>query len=260
MLPALAGGLREGGRFDVTAVSFADPGAAQAAVERADAVALFYGAPGTPLSGALQALSGKVRERGGRIVAVLQREQAAQRDECFRAGASDLLFMPMPKDLFVTRLQGSLDLSWAAAEGGAPAPVAVATRTSASKVDPATVSLAGIETPSELPLKAGDTVRLSWGTFQSWGLVVRAGPTAQIRFAGLAPDEEAQIRDWLKSGAPLPNPPPPKAAPTPAGGQAPVAPAQPPAAADSAARAAPAAGPPPGFADRKPVRAQTQTR
>jgi len=32
------------------------------------------------------------------VVAVLQREQAAQRDECFRAGASDLLFMPMPKD------------------------------------------------------------------------------------------------------------------------------------------------------------------
>src|SRR2546428_183329 len=64
MLPALAGGLRAGG-FDVTTVSFAEPGAAQAAAERADAVAAFYGAPGAPVSRALQ-----VGGRGGGAVGV----------------------------------------------------------------------------------------------------------------------------------------------------------------------------------------------
>ena len=110
MLPALAGGLRDGGRFDVTGVSLAEPAAAQAAAAGADAVALFYGAPGAPLAAALQVLAPKVRERGGRLVAVLQREQAGQRDECFRAGASDLLYMPTPKDQFVDRLAGSVAL------------------------------------------------------------------------------------------------------------------------------------------------------
>src|SRR5438309_2315842 len=226
MLPALASGLREGGRFDVLTLPFGDAGAS-AAAQRADALAVFYGMPDRPLQTALQALAPAVRGRGGRVVAVLQREQAAQRDDCFRAGASDLLFMPMPKDQFVARLQGSVDLSWAA-ESGAQAPVAVATRTSASKVDRATVSPAGIEAQATLPVKTGDTVRLSWGTFQTWGLVVRPGPTAQIRFAGLAPDEEAQIRDWLKNGVPLAKPAPaaaapsapPPAAPTPPGGSA----------------------------------------
>ena len=247
MLPALANGLREGALFDVLTVPLSDPAAAQAAAERADAVALFYGAPGAPLPAALQTLAPRVRDRGGRIVAVLQREQAAQRDDCFRAGASDLLFMPMPKDQFVARLQGSFELSWEH-ENGASAPVSVATRTVASKLDQATVSLAGVESAGELPLKAGETVRLTWGTFQSWGLVVRGGPSAQIRFAGLAPDEEAQIRDWLKGGAPTQ----PAAAPTPPGGLAAVS--SPPV----AARAAPSIGPPPGFADRKPVRAQAR--
>src|SRR3989440_7591110 len=134
MLPALAGGLRDGGRFDVTGVPLAEPAAAQAAAAGADAVALFYGAPGAPLAAALQALAPKVRERGGRLVAVLQREQAAQRDDCFRAGASDLLFMPMPKDQFVARLQGSLGLSWAA-ENGTTAAVAIATRAAASRLE-----------------------------------------------------------------------------------------------------------------------------
>src|SRR6267378_5880250 len=121
MIPALAGGLRDGGRFDVTAVSLAEHGVAQAAAERAEALAIFYGAPGAPLSAALQALAPKLRERAGRVVAVLQREQAAQRDECFRAGASDLLFMPMPKDQFVARLQGSVELSWPG-DGGSTSP------------------------------------------------------------------------------------------------------------------------------------------
>ena len=200
MLPALANGLREGARFDVQTVPLSDAAGALAAAEKADAVALFYGAPGSPLPSALQSLSPKVRERGKRIIAVLQREQAAQRDDCFRAGASDLLFMPMPKDQFVARLQGSVELAWQG-DGGSQAPVSVATRSASSKVEKAKVSITGVESPSELPLKAGETVRLQWAAFQSWGLVVRGGPSAQIRFAGLAPDEEAQIRDWLKSGA-----------------------------------------------------------
>ena len=254
MIPALAGGLRDGGRFDVTAVSLAEQGAAQAAIDRAEALAVFYGAPGAPLSIALQALAPKLRERGGRVVAVLQREQAAQRDECFRAGASDLLFMPMPKDQFVARLAASVGLAFAQ-DGGAPAAVAVAARGSSSRLDRATVSQAGVEAPSQLPLKAGDTVRVSWAAFQSWGLVVRGGPSAQIRFAGLAPEEEAKIREWIASagsqpaiaGAPQPAPPPQQRATTVAS-----APPQAP-----AGRSAPVAGPPPGFADRRPARPQT---
>src|SRR3989454_205222 len=198
MLPALAGGLRDGGRFDVTAVSLADAAAAQAAAAGTDAVAVFYGAPGAPLAAALQALAPKVRERGGRLVAVLQREQAGQRDECFRAGASDLLFMPTPKDQFVDRLVASVALAFRAGDG-APAPVAVATRSASLRLDRATVSPAGVESSSQLPFKAGETVRLSWGTFQSWGLVVRGAPSAQIRFAGLTHDEEGKIREWVKS-------------------------------------------------------------
>jgi DNA-binding NarL/FixJ family response regulator len=254
MIPALAGGLRDGGTFDVTAVSLAEPGLAQAAADRAEALAVFYGAPGAPLSAALQALAPKLRERGGRVVAVLQREQAAQRDECFRAGASDLLFMPMPKDQFVARLAGSVGLAFAR-EGGAPAAVAVAARGSSSRLDRATISPAGVEAPSQLPLKAGDTVRVSWGAFQSWGLVVRGGPSAQIRFAGLAPEEEAKIREWIASAGPqaaAAN----AAQPAPSLQQrAPVADAapQPP-----AGRSAPGAGPPPGFADRRPARPQTR--
>ena len=286
MLPALASGLREGALFDVLTASLSDPAAAQKAAEKADAVALFYGAPGAALPAALQRLSPRIRERGGRILAVLQREQAAQRDDCFRAGASDLLFMPLPKEQFLARLQGAIELSWAK-ESGSFAPVSVATRTATSRLDQATVSSAGVESAAELPLKAGETVRLTWGAFQSWGLVVRGGPSAQIRFAGLAPDEEAQIRDWLKGGAAAPSavaPTPPRGtaavssppatagaapaidaaavqsgaavqsvdAPTPPGGTAAVS--SPPA----AGRAAPALGPPPGFADRKPVRSQTR--
>jgi hypothetical protein len=254
MIPALAGGLRDGGRFDVTAVSLAEPGVAQAAADRAEALAVFYGAPGAPLSAALQALAPKFRERGGRVVAVLQRELAAQRDECFRAGASDLLFMPMPKDQFVARLAGSVGLAFAQ-EGGAPAAVAVAARGSSSRLDQATVSPAGVEAPSQLPLKAGDTVRVSWGPFQTWGLVVRGGPSAQIRFAGLAPEEEAKIREWIASAGPQAAaatgaqsaPSPQQRAP------APNAPPQP-----SAGRSAPGEGPPPGFADRRPARPQTR--
>ena len=282
MLPALAGGLRDGGRFDVSAVSLADAAAAQAAAAGTDAVAVFYGGPGAPLAATLQAVAPKFRERGGRVVAVLQREQAGQRDECFRAGASDLLFMPTPKDQFVERLAASVALAFGAGDG-APAAVAVATRSAQTRLDRATVSTAGIESPSQLPLKAGETVRLSWETFQSWGLVVRGGPSAQIRFAGLTPDEEGKIREWVKSGAQqqpaaAPASPPRPAAPSPSPQRPPATPAQvtpapqrststprpdstpvrsPPAAQPSmGARAAPVAGPPPGFMDRKPARPQ----
>lgn len=248
VLPVLASGLRDGGKFEVLTAALSDRAAAQAALENADAVALFYGAPGAPLQAALQALAPKLRARGGRVVAVLQREQMAQRDDCFRAGASDLLFMPMPKEQFVARLQASVALSWPA-ESGAPAPISVATRSAASKVPQATVSPAGVEAAAELPVKAGETVRVAWGTFQHWGLVVRVAPSLQIRFAGLAPEEEAQIRDWLKSGAQV------KAAPAVSA----PAPAAPKPAETPLVRAHPASGPPPGFADRKPVRPQTRT-
>jgi len=246
MLAALAAGLRDGGKFDVLPVPLGDAASAQAAAASADALALFYGAPDKPLPAALQALAPKVRERGGRVVAVLQREQTAQRDECFRAGASDLLFMPMPKDQFLARLVAAVGLSWSP-EAGTPAPVSISTRTSTARMEYAAISAAGIEAPGELPVKSGETVRLSWGNFQSWGLVVRGGPSVQIRFAGLAPDEEANIRDWLKNGGRAAAPPAP--APTPAK--------------PAAASPAPAAGPPPGFAERKPVKPQTpmaQTR
>src|SRR3989442_866744 len=111
------------------------------------------------------------------------------------------------------------------------------------------------------------------------GLVVRGAPSAQIRFAGLTPDEEGKIREWVKSGAQqqpaaAPASPPRPAAPSPSPQRPPATPAQvtpapqrststpqpdstpvrsPPAAQPSmGARAAPAAGPPPGFMDRKP--------
>ncbi len=126
MLPALASGLREGGRFDVLTLPFGDAGAG-AAAQRADALAVFYGTPDRPLQAALQALAPAVRGRGGRVIAVLQREQAAQRDDCFKAGASDLLFMPMPKEQFVARLAEAVGLSYAA-ERGATAAVQVGAR------------------------------------------------------------------------------------------------------------------------------------
>src|SRR5882757_5267084 len=81
MLPALANGLREGGRFDVLPVPLSDGGAAAAAAPQRDAV--------------------------------------AQRDECFRAGASDLLFMPMSKEQFVGRLEGAVALAYSPDEGPA---------------------------------------------------------------------------------------------------------------------------------------------
>lgn len=237
LLPTLAAGLREAGRFDVVALPLADLANAAAAIAGAEALALFYGTPERPLAAALQGLAAPLRERGGRVIGVLQRDQIAQRDDCFRAGASELLYMPMPKDQFVARLQGAVQLSYPD-EQGPSAAVSVATRTTTVEL-PARVTPDGVHGDRELAFKAGETVRLSWPGFQAWGIVVRGGPGAQVRFAGLWPEDEAQLREWLKTQS--------------SAGAAPVElpPSSP------AARAAPAAGPPPGFADRKPIKAQS---
>jgi hypothetical protein len=277
MLPALASGLREGGRFDVLTLPFGDPGAS-AAAQRADALAVFYGTPDRPLQTALQALAPAVRGRGGRVVAVLQREQVAQRDDCFKAGASDLLFMPMPKEQFVARLADAVGLSYAP-ERGAPSAVQVGARGNLVQLAQATVTASGVHAPAGLPFQAGETVRLSWGAFETWGLVVRASPDAQIRFAGIAPDEDARIRDWLQKAAggataraalvpaaPARTPTAPPASRTPA----PIAPRPPPqvmprsAPVVTAPAPRPTAGPqggvPPGFAERPRVKDATPVR
>jgi hypothetical protein len=281
ILPALADGLREGARFDVATASLTDPVAAQTAAADAEAVALFYGGPV-----AVQALAAKLRERGGRVVAVLQREQLAQRDDCFRAGASELLFMPMPKDQFVSRLAQACELSFETASGAA-ADVSVATRTTTLRLAGAQVTGVGIEAAGDLPFKVGETVRLTFASFQAWGLVARPAGPARIRFAGMTPDEEGQLRKWLDAGAPAsglqaapseaaqaapseaaqaapseaaqaadaPLTPPPGATVPPAG--APLV-TPPESTGVDGARAAPAKGPPPGFADRRPVRASSR--
>jgi len=290
MLPALASGLREGGRFDVLTLPFDDPGAS-AAAQRADALAVFYGTPDRPLQAALQGLAPAVRGRGGRVVAVLQREQAAQRDDCFKAGASDLLFMPMPKEQFVARLADAVSLSYSP-ERGAPAAVQVGARGNLVQLPQATVTASGVHAAAPLPFQAGETVRLSWDTFEAWGLMVRASPDVQIRFAGVAPEEDARIRDWLQKASggaaarPAVVPPAPAAAPRPAAAAAarpapapgaaaprPAAPRPPPvmpraspagtaaptARAGPAAAGAPSAAPP-GFADRPRVKDTTPVR
>jgi len=267
MLQALASGLREGGRFDVLTLPFGDAGAG-AAAQRADALALFYGTADRPLQAALQALAPAVRGRGGRVIAVLQREQAAQRDDCFKAGASDLLFMPMPKEQFVARLADAVMLSYAA-ERGSPAAVQVGARGNLVPLAQATITASGVHAGAALPFQPGETVRLSWGDFETWGLVVRATPDAQIRFAGVTPDEEARIREWTRQAAAVVPAAParPAASGSTARPSTPVAPRPPPVVAPRAApmvppapaRAAPTgagaqAGPPPGFAERPRVK------
>ena len=235
MLPALSNGLREGGRFDVLPVPLADGGAAAAAAPRADAVAVFYGAPGRPLAATVQMLAPAVRGKGGRIIAVLQKEAVAQRDECFRAGASDLLFMPMPKDKFVGRLEGAVALAYSP-ENGPAADVQVSSRTAQVTLSRAVVTAAGLHASTPVPFLPGETVRLSFvfdgAPIQAWGLVAANAPEARIRFAGLAPDEEVRFRDWVNK----------QPRPSQAAGAAPVPAAKPP--------GAPLSGPPPGFADR----------
>jgi DNA-binding response OmpR family regulator len=195
MLSSLAAGLREGGRFEVAVAPLTDPTAAQAAASDADAVALFYGAPA-----AVQALAARVRERGGRMVAVLQQDQVVHRDECFRAGASDLLFMPMPKEQFVARLARAVELSFDDAPG-TPTRVSISARAATFELLDAKVTAAGVDAAADPRVAVGETVRLDLGGFQVWGLVARAGDRVQIRFAGLTPDEEGRIRRWMEQGA-----------------------------------------------------------
>ena len=242
MLAALANGLRESGRFDVLPVPLSDGGAAAAAAPRADAVAVFYGTPGHPLGATVQMLAAAVRGKGGRIIAVLQRENVAQRDEVFRAGACDLLFMPMSKEQFVNRLEATVALAYSPDPGPA-CDVQVSSRTGQVKLAGAVVTPVGVHASSPVPFLPGETVRLSLepeGTpLQAWGLVATNGPDARIRFAGLAPAEEARVREWVKkrSGAASAEPPRPAAVTTPPG--------------------VPRSGPPPGFADRPRVRTET---
>ena len=215
MLQALANGLREGGRFEVVPTSIGDLTAAQVACEKADALALFYGSPDKPLAAVLQQLAPALRERGARVVAVLRKDQAPQRDDCFRAGASDVLFMPLPKEQFVSRLADAVALGFSG-EGGLGAEVSVSTRAATHKLEGSAVVAGGVLAPAGPELSAGETVRLAWSsagaTFQAWGLVVRSDAAgARIRFAGSAPEEEVRLRDWLR-GAPVGSQPPAPAA------------------------------------------------
>ena len=241
-----------------------DAAAVQAAADGADVVALFYGGPGAPLPSALQALAPRVRQRGARLVAVLQRDQAGQRTNASAPAPAISLFTPMPKDQFVSRLEGSVGML--ELPEGSPSPVAVATRNAASRVDEAKICAGGNRGHLRAAAQGGDTVRLSWGGFQSWGRVVRGSPSAHICFAGLAPDEElkifatlAQVGDsdtgWKACAAAALRATPPGGSPPVMVAQrvslsAPVAeePSVPAQAVNgvATARSAPAAGPPPG--------------
>jgi CheY-like chemotaxis protein len=196
VLPRVAAGLREGDRFEVATATSPEEALAMAG-EPPQAVLLFYGCPQWTLPAALQALR-PLRDKGAQLVAVLQRQQLPQRDECFRSGASDALFMPIPTGRFVGKLADSLSLAYRE-ESGAPATVQVAS-TMPAELE-ATVTADGVHGSKELPFEQGQTVRLSWESgshaFAAWGLVARAGAAPQVRFAGLTPDEEARIRAWV---------------------------------------------------------------
>ncbi|MFL5408610.1 MAG: hypothetical protein ACJ79O_22535, partial [Myxococcales bacterium] len=262
MLPALANGLREAGRFDVLPIPLSDGGAAAAAAPRADAVAVFYGAPGRPLAATVQMLATTVRGKGGRIVAVLQGENAAQRDECFRAGACDLFFMPMRKEQFVSRLEATVSLAYTP-QPGARADVQVSSRNAQVKLTGAIVSAAGVQAEAAVPFSPGETVRISVeanGTpLQIWGLVATSTPETRIRFAGLTPAEEARVQEWVKKAAASApgtasaavTASAPLAASGVAGSEAPTV------TSTRTVPGAPLAGPPPGFSDRPRVRADT---
>jgi DNA-binding NarL/FixJ family response regulator len=204
MLPALASGLRENGSFDVVVHSFADAGALASAASQAEALALFYGTAERPLPSWLQDLARSARERGARVVAVLQKDQAALRDACFRAGASEVLFMPTPKEQFRAQLAEALALGYPGGPGK-QAKVSLSTRTASAKLEGAVVTAAGIHAPAKVVFRVGETVRLGWvaGTSQlrSWGLVTKSGPDGvQVRFAGLSSGEGAKLREWLRDG------------------------------------------------------------
>lgn len=204
VLPALASGLRESTAFEVAVHSFADPGALASAASQAEALALFYGTAERPLPSWLQDLAPAARERGARVVAVLQKDQAALRDACFRAGASEVLFMPAPKEEFRAQLAEALALAYPGGPGK-QAKVSLSTRTASAKLEAAVVTSAGIHAPAKVDFRAGETVRLDWAAgvsqLQSWGLVAKSGPGGvQVRFAGLSSGEGAKLREWLRDG------------------------------------------------------------
>jgi hypothetical protein len=214
MLPALSSGLRDGGRFEVVPQPIADLTAAQTHAAQSDAVAVFYGTSERPLVAALQQISPAVRERGARVVAVLQKEQAPLRDDCFRAGASDVLFMPLPKDQFVSRLTDIVGLAFSGEGGQGAQQATVSTRTLVHPLEAAAVVAAGVLAPVGPELKAGETVRLAWtgagAQFTSWGLVVRSDAQgARVRVAGMTPPEETRFKEWLAGAKVPPVAPPP---------------------------------------------------
>ncbi len=206
MLGALANGLRVGGRFEIATAAFAEPSALLPLSEQADVVALFYGTRQFPLAQLVQSLAEPVRKRGARLVAVLQRDQASLRDGCFHAGASDLLFMPMPKDQFVSRLFETATLAFGD-EAGQGAKVSVTRRGQPAETLEAQVNLVGVRAAQGPALAAGETVQLAWKIeappleFARWGLVVQGGEGVKIRIAGANADEELQLRAWVKGEA-----------------------------------------------------------
>ncbi|MBS2020933.1 MAG: hypothetical protein JST92_00870, partial [Deltaproteobacteria bacterium] len=222
MLPALSAGLREGGKFEVTGLPYADLGPVAQASESTDVLVLFYGSPARTLPQALEQLAAPLRARGARVIAVLQKDTAGQRDDCFRHGASDVLFMPLPKEAFVQKVIDAALLALPGEEGaevsgtlalGAAEPAPLAQ----GKLVPGGVRLGA------LAAKPGDTVKLVLeggpAPFLSWGLVaeVQEGGAA-VRFAGLNPDDENKLRELFKAkGLSLPiapqKPPPPKPPP-----------------------------------------------
>jgi DNA-binding NarL/FixJ family response regulator len=210
MLNALANGLRVGGRFEIATAQFSEPAALEPLTAQAEVVALFYGSKQFPLVESIQALSQGIRARGGQLIAVLQKDQAQQRDECLHAGASDLLFMPMPKDQFVARLFDAASRAFAETEGH-PAQVTVLRKGSAPRTHQidAKVVLSGVVASGGPKLDAGETVQLSWKgaqEFSRWGVVLQSGDAGlRVRIVGASADEEAQLKAWI-AGLPIPQP------------------------------------------------------
>ncbi len=116
-----------GGASEITTAALAEASALAPLAEVAEVVAVFYGTKQFPIAPLLAQLAPGVRARGAHFIAVLQRDQFALRDACFQAGASDLLFMPMPKEQFVARLHEAGSLA-CAEESGLGAQVTLVTR------------------------------------------------------------------------------------------------------------------------------------
>jgi DNA-binding NarL/FixJ family response regulator len=203
MLNALANGLRVGGHFEIATAQFSEPASLEPLTAQSDVVALFYGSKQFPLVESIQALSQGIRSRGGQLIAVLQKDQAQQRDECLHAGASDLLFMPMPKDQFVARLFAAASRAFAETEGN-PAQVTVLRKgrePRTHQID-AKVVLSGVVASGGPKLDAGETVQLSWKgaqEFSRWGVVLQSGDAGlRVRIVGASADEEAQLKAWIE--------------------------------------------------------------